>query len=363
MSKSTGRVSETTFKIAIGVFFGFAIVAAIARVAIRLWLRMRLRLDDYLLLCSTACLVAATGLLYYGTPVIFLSAKLTFDPSAVFESGINQNDLLHDVNLIPKINWAYLALSWATIFLIKFGFLSLFRQLVDRVPPVYKFWKGTLIVTVLVGAFTICDGFVACPKQGSDAGRRAVECSATPEVLNKALAVGITAITLDMLTDVLILTIPIWLLWRVQISRKQKLGLAGFLCLSVCMIVMAIARVSGIHYRGKFDNTWIFMWQQIEACVAVTMLSLTAFRSIFVASRPIVNNNKASPWIPSTRRLFRNYKKSKEGEHQRLDNLSIPSATITGLSCFEHPDSTALSIKDVSFPSSLDHIYEASSTV
>ncbi|KAI4261366.1 MAG: hypothetical protein L6R42_003435 [Xanthoria sp. 1 TBL-2021] len=160
---------------------------------------MRLRLDDYLLLCSTACLIAATGLLYYGTPIIFLAAELTFNPSAVFKPGINQSNLLHDVNLFQEINWVYLALSWTTIFLIKFGFLSLFRQLVDRVPPVYRFWKGTLVVTVLVGAFAICDGFIACPKPGLDAA----ECTATPELLNKALAVGVTAIILDMLTDVL----------------------------------------------------------------------------------------------------------------------------------------------------------------
>ena len=210
--------SVTGFKVVIGVFFGLAIAAAISRVVIRLWLRMRLRLDDYLLLGSTACLIAATGLLYYGTPAIYLAAELTFDPSAVFKAGIDQNKLLHDANLFPKINWAYLALSWTTIFLIKFGFLSLFRQLVDRVPPVYRFWKGTLVITVLIGAFAICDGFIACPKQGLEAGKKALrfslhdllltrhceaECSATPEVLNKALAVGIVAIVLDMVTDLL----------------------------------------------------------------------------------------------------------------------------------------------------------------
>ena len=133
---------------------------------------MRLRLDDYLLLCSTACLIAATGLLYYGASIIFLAAELTFDPTAAFKAGIDPSQLLHDVNLIPKINLSYLALSWTTIFLIKFGFLSLFRQLVDRVPPVYRFWKGTLVVTILIGAFAICDGFIACPQTGFEAGQK-----------------------------------------------------------------------------------------------------------------------------------------------------------------------------------------------
>lgn len=45
------------------------------------------------------------------------------------------------------------------------------------------------------------------------------------------------------------------------------------------------------------------MWQQGDACVAVTRLLLTVFRSIFVAIRPNGNGNKADPWVPSTARL------------------------------------------------------------
>lgn len=56
-----------------------------------------------------------------------------------------------------------------------------------------------------------------------------------------------------------VLAIPIWILWRVCLKPNQKFGLAAFLCLSICMIIMAIVRVSGLHYRGKFDNTWIFL--------------------------------------------------------------------------------------------------------
>lgn len=163
--------------------------------------------------------------------------------------------------------------------------------------------------------------------------------------------------------NIQVLIIPLWLLWRVQISRKQKLGLAGSLCLSVCMIIMAIARVSGIHYRDKFDNAWIVMWQQIEACVAVAMLSVTAFRSVFVASRPNVKNHKASPWVPSTRRLIGKSKKHNHGDHRRLDDLSVPSATITGLSRLDYPIDNTYSTENTSFRSSLNGTHEIATNV
>jgi hypothetical protein len=141
-------------------------LAAVSRIAIRLWLQKRLRLDDYLLLCSCVCLIAGSGLLYYGTPSIFFRAKLTFNPTAMLEAGVNEADMLKKITLIPKINWAYLVLSRFTIFFVKFGFLAVFRHLVDRLPRMYKFWKGVVVVTGLVFAFAVCDAFIACPKLG-----------------------------------------------------------------------------------------------------------------------------------------------------------------------------------------------------
>ncbi|KAL8990577.1 MAG: hypothetical protein Q9169_008088 [Polycauliona sp. 2 TL-2023] len=279
--------SITHLKVVIGVLFGLAIGAAIARVVIRLWLRLRFRVDDYLLLCSTACLVAATGVLYYGIPSIFLAAELTFNPGAVLKAGIDESMLLRNVNLYSKINWTYLALSWTTIFLIKFWLL-------DAVQTV---GRPRSTNPQLLGGYI---------------GLAAAKCSATPEVLNKAFAIGIVAIVLDMVTDIL--------------SHIDYTRMAAMACSD--------------HVRGplsrQIDNTWIFMWQQIEACVAVTMLSLTAFRSVFIQAKPSVNRNKAMPWIPSTRRLLGKHKRPKTGEHQRLDDISIPSATSTGLSRVEH---------------------------
>ena len=51
------------------------------------------------------------------------------------------------------------------------------------------------------------------------------------------------------------------------------------------MICLAVVRVSGIHSPnkciGEFDGKWEDFWQQTEASVAVLMVSITAFRSMF----------------------------------------------------------------------------------
>ncbi|MCJ1240679.1 hypothetical protein MMC14_008683 [Varicellaria rhodocarpa] len=126
------------------------------------------------------------------------------------------------------------------------------------------------------------------------------------------------------------------LLWKVQIKSHQKLGLGVFLSLNVIMIAIAITRVSGIHYHGSFDNSWIYFWQQLESCAAVTMGSMTAFRSVFVANSSNSGKKKISPWqLSFSRERRKNRKRSVEdGDEEDLANLTIPSATLVGMRTF-----------------------------
>lgn len=77
----------------------------------------------------------------------------------------------------------------------------------------------------------------------------------------------------------------------------QKFGIYIFLCLSTVMIATAIIRIAG--YRSpshnnpyKIDITWISIWLYLEACTAIIMGSMTAFRFLFThrVSQPIPAN-------------------------------------------------------------------------
>ena len=85
---------------------------------------------------------------------------------------------------------------------------------------------------------------------------------------------------LDIFTDLLIASIPILLLYQVNLKVHQKIGLASFLCLSLVMIVIAIVRVSTTKWTMYL--IWASSWAQVEACLAIIMLSTTAFRQLFV---------------------------------------------------------------------------------
>ena len=149
----------------------------------------------------------------------------------------------------------------------------------------------------------------------------------------------ITDVALDVTTDLMIAVIPIYLLWSVRIKFHQKLIIGIFLSLNLFMTLIAIVRRTGLKYHGTFDTVWLFTWHHIEACVAVIMISITAFRSIYVSSqqtsraRKQLANNK--PWYSSPVAAIRRKRALGQEDEEFVAGLpTIPSATLTGMRSF-----------------------------
>lgn len=140
---------------------------------------------------------------------------------------------------------------------------------------------------------------------------------------------------MDIATDVLVLSFPIAILWRVRISARQKLGLGISLCLSAAMVIVAIIRIAGMSLAdGTVDIIWLAFWQQQECSIAVLMVSMSAFRSFFVAGAASHRSpQRLAHSSPSwKRRVFRNRLFAGEHDLEATNGLPpIPNATLTGM--------------------------------
>jgi hypothetical protein len=136
---------------------------------------------------------------------------------------------------------------------------------------------------------------------------------------------------MDVVSDLLVLSFPIIVLWNVRINIRQKLGVAFFLCLSVVMVVVAIVRIAGVLlHNGNIDIVWLAFWMQQESSIAVIMVSSSTFRSFFVA------NTTDSPPEYSLeswkRRLLRRRPSPDQDDMESANGLpQIPRATLTGI--------------------------------
>lgn len=111
------------------------------------------------------------------------------------------------------------------------------------------------------------------------------------------------------------------------------------------MFAICIVRMVGETINGKTGNAvdvqWNVFWQIIEASVAVTIVSLTAFRLLYrikALQQELENKNRNAPWLSSYRKnLF--YRRKQRRVDEFGDTISeehyalprIPGATLTGM--------------------------------
>ena len=130
--------------------------------------------------------------------------------------------------------------------------------------------------------------------------------------------------------------IPVMLLWNVKIKRSQKLLLGLFLCLSICMIIVAIVRISRLPLSHEsIDVQWAIFFQQVEVSISVMTVSLTAVRSLLGVKAMNSREKKERLWYSYRRiALLKKGHKPSESEVDGDPHPSIPSATLTGMRTF-----------------------------
>ena len=91
------------------------------------------------------------------------------------------------------------------------------------------------------------------------------------------------------------------------------------------MITIGIIRAISSRHFGAHNDIWNTFWVQVESCVSVIMVCMTAFRTLFVASK---RSKDAQPKYHKRLPYKQSFWK-KKGEIE-LPNIPI-GATMTGM--------------------------------
>lgn len=106
------------------------------------------------------CLSAATGILYNLCNLVFLIWVLQRTPLLLQKASADQ---INEVVKTPfALVHAFLALSWTSIFAVKFSFLVFFRKLIDRVTKIHTFYWMVVIITLLSWLFMVVEPLMLC---------------------------------------------------------------------------------------------------------------------------------------------------------------------------------------------------------
>ncbi|RMZ89890.1 hypothetical protein DV736_g2868, partial [Chaetothyriales sp. CBS 134916] len=83
-----------------------------------------------------------------------------------------------------------------------------------------------------------------------------------------------TAAAGDIVSDLLVIILPAYVIWQVQISMKRRLAIISVFFVRICVIICSIIRIPAlIHYVTSTDRSWHAVgpqtWIQIIQCLSI----------------------------------------------------------------------------------------------
>ncbi|KAL5390447.1 hypothetical protein PMIN02_006982 [Paraphaeosphaeria minitans] len=280
--RNAGRIPMVSLELSLGILFGLAMIACMGRMIIRLSSSGRLALDDGLLVFALFCLAFSTAIAYKIAPNYYIvQALVRGDPAAKIIASTQGYR-----KLTAHYNWTFanIVLSWTAIFFVKGSYLALFYPMMSVMSKhvLWFYWAAVAFSAASWFVLAFGSNFILCKELGT----AAVKCYYNNSRHGMLTMLAVTA-TLDGVTNLTIVIIPIFILRRSAMRGTVKLGVGVFLMLSVVMLVCSIVRAAGVYYQGIIDCRWQSYWCHVEACIAVIMGSLTVYRSTLVGSNEV----------------------------------------------------------------------------
>ncbi|KAI9878023.1 MAG: hypothetical protein M1830_002143 [Pleopsidium flavum] len=270
------RVDSQTF---VGILWGgtaLSLCFLIFRIFVRIKCFRRVYTDDFLVLAAWLMLLASA--------VIWQSQQTPMYAQFALAAGqvIPTPEFLADEATFLHTEVATIFLFYTCLWSVKLSFLIFFHRLGQNVSGLKVWWWCVLGFTIATWATCIGDIQYRCLLGSLE--YIFVECTG-PGALSFQWSTLHYNCAVDVITDVMIITIPVLMLWNVRISWRRKLALIGIFSLTVIVIIFSIVRVAVVtSTTTQADISWLYMWSNIEMAVSVIVACLASFRQLFVKS-------------------------------------------------------------------------------
>ncbi|KAK1916497.1 hypothetical protein P3342_004316 [Pyrenophora teres f. teres] len=257
------------------------------RVGIQLWRRRRIEAQDILLCIAFLAYLVFTILYIVITPIFFKIQALQAGQIAPWPS------MMAEIKFTSEVMWQSGMEYWTCLWFVKFSLLTLYKKLLAGMPKVYLWtWWGTLIFCIVTWATCIITGPGLACNDTKKFFNEGVLCS-SPAETRRQTANLYYAYAVDTLTNLMVMTLPIRLIWNLQMEKAKKVGCgllfaSGFVC-----ILFSTIRIVQVGQDGKPrspDPKWLTMWTIIECSTAVIIGCCPMFASVVPKGRtPPVN--------------------------------------------------------------------------
>ncbi|KAI9811260.1 MAG: hypothetical protein M1832_000939 [Thelocarpon impressellum] len=126
---------------------------------------------------------------------------------------------------------------------------------------------------------------------------------------------AMTEAALTILTDILLLIMPMPLVWKLRISLRQKFAVSGIFILGGFVCIASIIRMPTLHLLFGYDPTWTAVpaavWSLVEVNMGIVCACLPVMRPVARrigqtgifgnCARPRSSPARSSPWSSKSR--------------------------------------------------------------
>ncbi|OAL04822.1 hypothetical protein IQ06DRAFT_313933 [Phaeosphaeriaceae sp. SRC1lsM3a] len=274
-------ISEQRFIWVSALMIILASIFVLARIGIQIWRRKKMYLQDCLVYCAYIFFLTMSICYLIIVPNIYRIGRVTvgrIEPWPAFAE---------DVIVYVRLMFVTTSLFWLSLWFVKLSLLALYKNLMDGLPMMYiRLWWALFVfclislVGCIVSYLTSCPDFAASLSKG--------ECSG-PRSVRGQLASLYTSYALDVLSNLMIMALPIKLVWGLQMARGQKIAVIALFGSGVICVAFATLRVIQIGIKTGNNTspspTWLALWTIVECAVAVCIGCCPAFAGFYHATR------------------------------------------------------------------------------
>ncbi|KAJ5975644.1 hypothetical protein N7481_009351 [Penicillium waksmanii] len=277
--------------VVVGICLAFAVLTFIVlslRLFARVYVLGRMGFDDYLII--GACLLSWA----------FIAVTIV-----AVENGLGQHAKYVDPNNMITYGFAVWLSSMfylATLGFIKTSVLWFYTRLGDRTLTRAS-WAMVGVIAAQAGSFVLVAAFQCQTISKAWTGTGPGKC-VNINVFYLANA------ALNIFTDLLTYTLPIRVIFKLQMPRKQKIALALILCLGLFACVSSIIRITYIPAMltspdATYAISGAMYWSVIETNVGIFAASIPSFKAIASRFLPrfigeYSSGRKYGPWSGNT---------------------------------------------------------------
>ncbi|KAI9154655.1 Cytochrome P462 monooxygenase [Paramyrothecium foliicola] len=220
---------------------------------------------------------------------------------------------------------------FTSLALVKFSILFFFRRLGQGVDYFRYVWWPVFVFTLLTYLAGVGSIEYYCLVNKTS---YIMEHCSKPKHNRTATIVLKVNGGLDIVSDFLIMLLPVILLWNIRIQWMKKTAILGLFALTILTVVIAIVRMvnvdGSIRADGTYDYSHIGLWSATEPVVAICVACLSAFPQLFTQS----SRNKKDSFSPSETYL-RMVSRMRASKRSREDQNAIDLSGVTQTGDFD----------------------------